>query len=161
MEPGHDQSWQRTPFYQSQVIEEKHMSNIQQFDTSMQLLQKVLDLRSTNQQVVSSNIANAETPGYTAKKFEFEDQLKSAMGNPGLKPVVSHPGHIPLGVSNINNVQGSLSETRDQAGIGDENTVSVDQEMVKLSENQILYEAAVTMLNKKLSILKYAANGGA
>ena len=33
--------------------------------------------------------------------------------------------------------------------------------MLKLSENEILYETAVTMLNKKLSLLKYAVNGGA
>jgi flagellar basal-body rod protein FlgB len=33
--------------------------------------------------------------------------------------------------------------------------------MIRLSENQLLYEAAVTMLNKKLSLLKYVTNGGA
>jgi flagellar basal-body rod protein FlgB len=33
-------------------------------------------------------------------------------------------------------------------------------EMVKLSENQIMYEAAATILNKKLALLKFVANDG-
>jgi len=57
-------------------------------------------------------------------------------------------------------VSGTVSVKKDNTGLGDENSVSVDEEMIKLSQNEILYEAAVTMLNKKISMLKYAANGG-
>ena len=71
-------------------------------------------------------------------------------------------GHTDsLAPANLEQVSGTISINQDRTGIGDENSVRVDQEMVKLSQNQILYEAAVTMLNKKLSMLKYAANGGA
>ncbi|MCP3892338.1 MAG: flagellar basal body rod protein FlgB [Desulfobulbaceae bacterium] len=129
-------------------------------DTTISMLQKVLDLRAKNQQVIGSNIANAETPGYSAKSLEFEDQLKSAVSKNDMQPVTTHPGHIPLQASNISQVQGKLTTHPDNTGIGDENSVSVDQEMVKLSENQILYEAAVSMLNKKMSWLKYTINGG-
>ena len=38
------------------------MPSIQQFDTTMHLLHKVLDLRAKNQEVIAANIANAETP---------------------------------------------------------------------------------------------------
>jgi len=137
------------------------MPGIQQFDTTMRLLQKVLDLRSKNQEVIGSNIANAETPGYTAQSFGFEDQLQSALADNGLRPVATQPGHIPLAPPNLDQVNGTVTATRDTAGIGDRNTVDVDQEMIKLSENEILYEAAVTMLNKKMAMLKYTANGGA
>jgi flagellar basal-body rod protein FlgB len=136
------------------------MPFIQQFDTTMNLLQKVLDLRTKNQQVIGSNIANAETPGYSSASFEFENQLKHAMQGGGLKPVATNAGHIPITPSSLTQVQGDITIHHDKTGIGDENSVSVDQEMVKLSENQILYEAAITMLNKKLSIIKYAANDG-
>ena len=136
------------------------MSKIEPFDNTMQMLQKVLDLRSTNQQVISSNIANAETPGYSTKIFSFEDQLRSAVTNHDTKIQTTHPDHMPLQASSLSQVQGKLSVKPDQTGIGDENSVSVDQEMVKLSENQILYEAAVTMLRKKMSLLKYTINGG-
>jgi len=137
------------------------MPGIQQFDTTMKLLHKVLDLRSKNQEIIGSNIANAETPSYEAKSFHFEDQLRSAMADNSMRPVPIQPGHIPLAPSNLEQVNGTVTITRDTAGLGDRNTVSVDQEMVKLSQNEILYETAVTMLNKKLSMLKYAANGGA
>jgi flagellar basal-body rod protein FlgB len=137
------------------------MPGIQQFDPTMRLLQKVLDLRAKNQEVIGSNIANAETPGYAAQSFSFENQLRSALADNNLHPVATQPGHIPLAPASLEQVSGTVTTTRDTAGLGDRNTVSVDQEMIKLSENEILYEAAVTMLNKKLSLLKYAANGGA
>jgi len=136
------------------------MPPVQQFDTTIQLLQKVLDLRSKNQEIISANIANAETPGYKALSFDFEDELKSAMDEGGLRPVATNARHFAITPSRINDIQGKITEKPDTTGIGDRNTVSVDKEMVKLSENEILYEAAVAMLNKKLSILKYAANDG-
>lgn len=137
------------------------MPGIKQFDTTIQLLQKVLDLRSKNQEIIGSNIANADTPGYSAQSFTFEDQLKNALSENGLRPVAGHPSHIPLSSVNLEQVTGTVSINRDTTGIGDKNNVSVDQEMIKLSQNEILYETAVTMLNKKLSLIKYAANGGA
>lgn len=136
------------------------MPGIQQFDTTMNLLQKVLDLRSKNQEVIGSNIANAETPGYSAQSFTFEDQLHSALSDNGMRPVATQPNHIPLTPSSLEQVSGTVSVKKDNTGLGDENSVSVDEEMIKLSQNEILYEAAVTMLNKKISMLKYAANGG-
>lgn len=137
------------------------MPGIQQFDTSMRLLHKVMDLRSKNQEIIGANIANAETPGYSAQSFTFEEQLHSAMTDNGLQSVTTQPNHIPLTPANLEQVTGTVTATKDTTGVGDKNTVSVDQEMVKLSENEILYEAAVTMLNKKIALLKYAANGGA
>ena len=136
------------------------MPFIQQFDTTINLLQKVLDLRDRNQQIISSNIANAETPGYSASSLEFEAQLKSVIRGGELTPVANRENHIAVSPTNISSVQGDITVHRDNTGIGDENSVSVDSEMIKLSENQILYEAAITMLNKKLAILKYAANDG-
>lgn len=136
------------------------MPGIQQFDTTMNLLQKVLDLRSKNQEVIGSNIANAETPGYSAQSFTFEDQLHSALSDNDMRPVATQPNHIPLTPSALEQVSGTVSVKKDNTGLGDENSVSVDEEMIKLSQNEILYEAAVTMLNKKISMLKYAANGG-
>ena len=136
------------------------MPGIQQFDTTMNLLQKVLDLRSKNQEIIGSNIANAETPGYAAQSFSFEDQLKSALADNSSHPVATQPNHIPLSPVRLEQVTGRLSSNRDAAEIGDKNSVSVDQEMMKLSQNEILYETAVSMLNKKLSMLKYAANNG-
>lgn len=136
------------------------MPPIQQFDTTIHLLQKVLDLRAKNQQVISANVANAETPGYKALSFDFEEELRSAMDKGGLKPVATNERHFAITPSRIDDIKGRITEKPDTTGIGDRNSVNVDGEMIKLSENEILYEAAVAMLNKKLSMLKYAANDG-
>jgi flagellar basal-body rod protein FlgB len=137
------------------------MPTINQSDPTLQLLEKVLDLRIKNQQVISSNIANADTPGYSAVSLEFEDQLRRAMDAKELTTPPAHPAHIPIAPLTLDQVEGQIHRQRDRTGLGDENSVSVDQEMVKLSENQIMYEAAITMLSKKLATLKYAANDGA
>ncbi len=136
------------------------MPFIQQFDPTLAMLQKVLDLRAENQQVISSNIANADTPGYAPATLDFEKELHNAVFGGGLRPVVTQPDHIRITPADVSQVSGTIRRHPDTTGIGDENGVSVDKEMVRLSENQILYEAAVTMLNKKLAMLKYVAGDG-
>ena len=134
------------------------MSTLGIFDKTGQLLQKVMDLRQQNQDVIASNIANAQTPGYSAAKLDFEEALAGAAGRDEKGMATTHPRHLP--VSGIGQVQGKVLRTPDRSGLGDGNNVSLDQEMIGLAENQILYEAATQMLNKKLGILKYAAQDG-
>lgn len=136
------------------------MSNLGLFDKTVGLLHKVLDLRDRNQKVIASNIANADTPGYSPARLEFEEQLRQAVKHPGVTPAVTHPAHFPIGGGRLEQVQGNLIRTPDRSGIGDGNGVNVDQEMVTLAENQILYEAAVQSLNKKMGLLKYVAGDG-
>ncbi|MCP3931088.1 MAG: flagellar basal body rod protein FlgB [Bacteroidetes bacterium] len=136
------------------------MNKISLTDTTSKLLEKVLDLRSTNQNVISSNIANSETPGYSPTRFEFENELKNAMGKTDFSMTTSHQNHIPPGATSISTVNGSLITTKDKSGIGDENGVNVDMEMIALSENQILYETAAQLLKKKMTLLKYVVQGG-
>lgn len=125
------------------------------FDTTMQALDKVLELRSQKLQLISSNIANAETPGYSAKKMDFEQDLREALDAGSSGTAATHPGHIPSGSGEkIASFQGTVYEKQAAGGIGDGNTVSLDQEMVALSENQIKYEAAIKALSKKMSFLK-------
>lgn len=131
------------------------------FDLSTQLLAKVLDLRARNQQVIAANIANAETPGYSPATLHFEDALRSAVGKNSTLPLAgSNERHIAPVLGSIDAVRGTVSVAPDQTGIGDENGVSVDDEMMKLSENEILYEAAAQLLRKKLGMIKYVVSGG-
>ncbi len=137
------------------------MKPVVPFDSTMQLLHKVLDLRSSNQKVISSNIANAETPGYSAAKFEFQAQLQEAIGRgQDLQITKSHPAHITPGANHIEQVEGFITRTPDQTGIGDENSVDVNQEMIDLSKNQILYETTAKLYKKKMTVLKYAVSDG-
>jgi flagellar basal-body rod protein FlgB len=126
----------------------------------MAVLKKSLDLRAQKQQVIAGNIANAETPGYSARKLSFEDDLRKAIASPQTEGRVSNPKHFPLGSSGISGVQGTIVTERARNPIGDGNSVSLDDEMLDLAENQLLFEAGSQILKKKLSMLKYAVSDG-
>jgi flagellar basal-body rod protein FlgB len=137
------------------------MDSIRPFDSNMQLLSKVLDLRAQKAEVISSNIANAETPGYSSSRFDFEEDLANAIGkHNNIKLSTSDKAHMSLGPTNFNSVSGKIITEKDHTGIGDENGVKVDQEMLNLSENELLYETTALLLKKKMTQLKYVISGG-
>ena len=137
------------------------MAGIKMLDQNMQLLSKVLDLRATNAQVISSNIANSETPGFSPSRFEFETDLANAINKrDSIQMETPHSKHIPLGPGNFNSVNGKITIEEEKSGVGDDNNVSVDQEMMALSENELLYEASAQLLKKKMSLMKYVISGG-
>jgi flagellar basal-body rod protein FlgB len=135
------------------------MNPLSPFDANTQLLSKVLDLRAENQKVIGSNIANAETPGYAPARFSFAEELSQAINQTGMPLATSHPGHIPLGPHSAGSVTGTILREPDQTGIGDENGVSVEQEMLALTENELLYETSAQLLKKKLTLMKFVIAG--
>lgn len=136
------------------------MKPLDPFDANIKLLQKVLDLRSNNQRIIATNIANAETPGYARKVFEFEEELQHAItATPGTL-ATTHSKHIAISPGNINSVTGKVHQIEDKTLIGDENGVSVDTEMIALSENELLYETAAQLLKKKFALLSYVIQEG-
>ena len=136
------------------------MADFKITDQTISVLQKSLDLRAQKQEVIAGNIANAETPGYAARQFSFEENLRDAIDNPELASRPTNVKHFPVGTASISNVRGTLSLDVAAAPLGDDNTVSVDDEMFDLAENQLLFEAGSQIIKKKLTLLKYAANNG-
>lgn len=137
------------------------MNSISPFDDKIRLLNKVLDLRAENAQVITSNIANAETPDYSPVRFQFEEDLARAVDQTkGIQLSTSNSRHIPLGPANFEGVNGKITIEESDSPIGDGNGVSVDQEMLSLSENELLYETSAQLLKKRLSLLKYVISGG-
>jgi flagellar basal-body rod protein FlgB len=129
------------------------MTNIG-FGDTMHVLHNTLNLREEKQQVISSNIANADTPGFAPSRLNFEQELKNSISDSNVTLVSSNPEHYPLH-DGPPDVQGRVERFPSPTHIGDQNNVSVDQEMQKLAENQIKYEAASKMLKKKFSSLQY------
>ncbi len=136
------------------------MSGIGLFDRTTALLGRVLDLRVRSQEVIASNISNAQTPGYTPVRLEFEGEMQQALKHVPGEVAATHPSHIGGGSAQISQVQGRVVSQQGKSGIGDENGVSLDDEMIAMAENQLLYEAATQMINKKLGMLKYVARDG-
>ncbi len=136
------------------------MANFRITDRTFAVLQKSLDLRAQNQQVIAGNIANAETPGYSARKLKFEDNLRKAISTPEMPGQRTNAKHFPIGSRGISSVQGTITRDVDTSSIGDRNSVSIDDEMFDLAENQLLYEAGSQILKKKFSMLKFAVSDG-
>lgn len=129
-------------------------------DHTLAVLEKSLDLRARNQQVIASNMANVDTPGYSARKLSFEEDLRQAINKPQSNISSAHPRHIPVSGGGLDQVQGRIIRNVETSGIGDGNTVSLDEQMFALAENQLLYEAGTQILKKKLTLLKYAVSDG-
>lgn len=81
------------------------MAEIRIADRTIAVLQKSLDLRGQKQQVIAGNIANAETPGYSARKLDFEENLRNAINKPDMAAQKTHPKHFPVGSTGISRVQ--------------------------------------------------------
>lgn len=132
------------------------------FSKTVDVLGKSIDLRARQQNLISSNIANAETPNYVPKALAFEDELQGALkaGSKG----VQTPGnsrHILLkgASSRIQSVTGRIVETPAKTPGKDGNAVEMESEMSRMMENQIMYNASVQLLAKKFEGLKIAIKG--
>jgi flagellar basal-body rod protein FlgB len=120
-----------------------------------------INMRQLRQNVISSNIANAETPNYHAKKLDFEEALERALDVDDLRGVsVTHDEHFPIGGSGPASVKPDVYENPEGAVNNDGNTVDLEREMTSLTENNILYKTALQLINKKMAALKYASTEG-
>ena len=131
------------------------------FDKTSKALGAAVNMRLLKQNVVSSNIANAETPGYKAKKLDFEQALSRALDIEGKGAMsTTNKDHYPVGQGPIANVRADVYDNPDVDVNNDGNTVDIEREMASLAENSILYRAAVQLINKKLGTMKYVASDG-
>ncbi len=126
-------------------------------DKTMQALAASLKYRQLRQELIASNIANAETPGYRAKKIDFEEALARALDTDDqMNMKVTDGKHFNVGNGGFKNLQPEIVETDDGIVSQDGNTVDRDKELAEMAENKIMYDASVQLLNKKLGLLKYA-----
>jgi len=131
------------------------------FDKTVDALAASMSFRSLRHGVTSSNIANAETPGYKAKKLDFEDALARAIDLEGLgKEMATSPEHFAMGTGSISRARADIYDNPEGNVTNDGNTVDLEREMSALQENSILYKAALQLMNKKLGSLRYAVTEG-
>jgi len=125
-------------------------------DKTLKALATSLNYRQMRQDILASNVANAETPGYKTKRLSFEDALARALDIDGQQSLLSHdPRHFNVGGGGFDNLEPEVFE--DATGIvsDDGNNVDRDKELALMAENKILYDASVQLINKKLGMKKY------
>lgn len=118
-----------------------------------------MSLRAERSAVLANNIANADTPGYQARDFDFHQELKARMGNASgnLKMQTSSSGHSTQ-LLQPDAINGLKYRTPGQPSL-DGNTVDVQVERAEFARNTLEYQAAFTFLNGRITGLKSAIRG--
>lgn len=130
------------------------------FDKTINMLGNTLDLRASRHKLLSSNIANQETPGYRAVDIKFEDELMKRQGGLQNANYLSgtNPGHITIG-SPSSASPSVIDRATDLAGY-DQNSVGIEAEMARLSENTLMYNISAKILKSKFNLLMTAIKEG-
>ncbi len=133
---------------------------ISKLDEALQFHQTALTVRGYRQQLLASNIANADTPNFKARDIDFPSALQGALSsrptNTGL--AVTSPRHIGSSGENTAGAQ-VLYRAPVQPSI-DGNTVNMDVERTQFMENAIHYEANVALLNGQIRFMMLAIQQG-
>lgn len=108
-----------------------------------------LNLRAQRQQLLASNIANADTPHYKARDFDFASALKGAMsghGGAALPMAATASGHL---TSLLDIAPTNLFYRGEVQSAVDGNTVDMDVERAQFADNSIRYEASLNFMNRQ------------
>jgi flagellar basal-body rod protein FlgB len=131
------------------------------FDGTIAMLQKSLNVGSMRHKVLTSNIANIDTPNYKAFEVVLEDARKH---NSRLKGPIELVRTQPRHLSGLHSASNPIKiKTVDSSGNNfraDGNTVDLDRTMGKLAENTLLYRTAAQIIKRKFQGLKSVIQGG-
>lgn len=128
-------------------------------DGQLRVHQSALNLQAHRQQLLASNIANADTPNYKARDIDFREALQGALGG-RIGPIamsVTRGGHISGGANNP--LEGYAKYRTELQSSVDGNTVNMDTERAAFAENAIHYEASITFINGLLQGMQRAITG--
>ena len=106
-----------------------------------------LNFRGEKQKVISSNIANINTPNYKTKELVFEDELNSSMTN-SLQLKATNKRHMDNINSTFANSNPRLSEVKNLQEQNDGNNVNLDTQMSEMSKNKILFDAIQSSIKR-------------
>lgn len=122
------------------------------FDNVTNLLQTYLDVQTRRSQVIASNIANADTPGYVAKKLEFDDYLREA----------AQKSELPASRQTDRSFSSELRVTDQESEvIGlDGNTVDTGREMADLAQAGSTFNFGAKMLQARFRLIRAAIRDG-
>lgn len=128
-------------------------------DQELAFHQTALNMRAYRQQLLASNIANADTPNYKARDVDFGRALQGALG--------SKMGPLALATTSSQHMSAAGAHPLDRFAQyraqlqpnADGNTVDMDVERAAFAENALHYEASVTFINGLLTGMQRAIAG--
>ncbi|WP_121628031.1 flagellar basal body rod protein FlgB [Poseidonibacter antarcticus] len=112
-----------------------------------------LNFRAERQKVISSNIANINTPNYKTKDLTFENELKNVQ-SPILELSQTKGNHFSNINNNMNISTPSLIKVQGLEEQNDGNNVNLDAQMSEMSKNKILFDAVQTAIKKDSTLFR-------
>jgi flagellar basal-body rod protein FlgB len=139
------------------------------FDTTLARLERSLDVHLARHNLLSGNLANADTPSFRPKDVDFKAAMAAADKTEGanatfatLGMATTKSGHIPGGAEALGGSGAEITTVEvggDSPSI-DDNRVDLDRTMASLAENSLQYGASARAAGKKLAILRYVVSDG-
>lgn len=134
---------------------------LNRLDDMLNFHTQALRVRDQRQQVLASNIANADTPHYKARDLDFNAALQGALKNggpaAGTQVATTNPGHMKA-APGLGADAGLLYRTPSQGSV-DGNTVDIDAERAAFADNAVHYEFNLTRLSQQIKGLLAVIQG--
>lgn len=132
---------------------------VSKLDNAFLFQEKALGLRAHRQQVIAANIANADTPNYKARDFDFSAALKDAVAGRGMNDIqlaTTSARHLP---GSAGGQPANLMYRKETQPSADGNTVDMDVERSQFAENAMYYQAGLTFLTGRIKSMLSAIQG--
>ena len=126
-------------------------------ETILDRMKLYLDFSARKQQVLTSNLANAETPGYKAKELSFGELFRDELQVEGVLKTTNskHIGAEPL------LLREPTVEERPTDALGhDGNNIDLDKEMTQLAQNVLKFSVVSQLYQNKIQLIKYSLREG-
>ncbi|MFM0740343.1 flagellar basal body rod protein FlgB [Paraburkholderia xenovorans] len=162
---------------------------LDKLDADFAFGREALDVRAYRQELLSSNIANADTPGYKARDVDFASSLAGALKKTGgtvgtgasnsAPLAMTQPAGVTSGMSMVSTSPGHMSGKTTLTPTGgtpdnygnlqyriptqpalDGNTVDIDTERVQFADNTVHFEAGMTMVSGQIKTMLAAIQSG-
>lgn len=129
-------------------------------ENMLQFHRTALSLRAGRQELLASNIANADTPNYKAKDINFASALQEALGGNAASLPMTQTSPLHLGGPSGENVMGAPALYRiPYQPSADGNTVDMDIERAQFADNALRYEAGVRFVSEEIKNVLIALQG--
>ncbi|HWQ94446.1 MAG TPA: flagellar basal body rod protein FlgB [Gammaproteobacteria bacterium] len=130
-------------------------------DSALGIHADALALRSRRAEVLANNLANADTPRYKARDFDFKSALAQAQGQSpinSVRLVTTQSGHIAANAG-ASRIDAELQYRIPSQPSLDGNTVDTQIEQAEFTQNAIQYQTSLTFLSGKIRGLLTAIRG--
>jgi len=129
-------------------------------DRTMEAMSSYLTRLSKRQQIVASNIANIDTPGYKTKDISFHATLEQLLAPNPLPLRTARPEHNPMAELRFAPVEPDVFEVPGLQTRPDRNNVELDREMLKLGQTSFGYSMMIQLLKGKFRTIATSINEG-